>query len=366
LREQRETFDLIERYLQGSLDQEEHARVEDRIKRDPAFAEEVELSAQVNSVVLGAAMDSLRERMTNDIASLDSKNKFKWGTAGMVVVLGIVSSAYLYVRDDQTETNNLKTNSQISSSVDNTGKSNHEIKRNSSAEPETIKPDSRMRAEAWKDTNLRVSEFLKQDPEEVLKEEEQKVKSTVKEPGHEHQINVIEKPKADKFKISFNPMVFPSCKGEATGRIEIGKEAIEGGTFPYVFTIDHLGIENSNGLFSGLKEGKHVISIQDKSGCSATQEVNLPGKPCILHKSFSINPDNGEIWKVPVSEGESGKFTIINKGGLVIFKGNFGNGELNEWNGSDLNGTTVNSGLYVCLLEYSSGEKETVQITIIR
>jgi hypothetical protein len=69
---------------------------------------------------------------------------------------------------------------------------------------------------------------------------------------------------------------------------------------------------------------------------------------------------------VPYSEGESGKFTILNKAGIVIFKGTFGNGELSEWNGTDMNGITVNAGLYVCLLEYPASKTENLQITIIR
>jgi hypothetical protein len=377
LREERETFDLIERYLQGNLNGEELAQVENRIKHDPSFAGEVQISAQVNSVVVGAAMDQLREKMTNDISTLDKKNKFKWWTGSFVVFLALTSSVYLYLKKDQPSERILRPESGKSSVISSGAISNDEkqkdilrpsgeIKKNNNG-AKVEQPEEKK--ESILNTNENSLAIPERDIEKDIKNHDPVEQSNVsnrniEDKKHSNENNMT--PGQEKCKLSFRPVVHATCRGEATGSIEIDPESIEGGKAPYTFMIDHTGIESGSGYFRSLAEGPHFIIVKDKLGCSASQDVNIPDKHCQVKKSFAINPDNGEIWKVPYAEGESGKFTIINKAGIVIFKGTFGNGELSEWNGTDMNGITVNAGLYVCLLEYPASKTENLQITIIR
>jgi hypothetical protein len=373
LREENETFDQIEKYLQGTLSKEEHAMVEDRINMDSSFAEEVKLSSQVNNVVMGAAMDKLRERMTKDIADFDlhKNNKYKWWTGSSIVLLALISSLYVYVKKEDASAiipgKDPKQGSIVSSNTANELKKNETIV-SSKLKTENNLPVEKNQQEEKQESTVSPIENpplqTDKDTEEHTIQEDKQVNNLKNEPPQKADPTV--KTNTEKCHLSFKPVVHPTCRGEATGSIEIDPESIEGGKAPYIFVMDHTGIESGSGYFRALAEGIHLITVKDKSGCTASQEVNLPERNCQTKKSFAINPDLGETFKVPYHEGESGKFTILNKGGIVIFRGNFGSSELNEWNGTDSNGATAAIGIYVCLIEYTNGKSENIQITVIR
>jgi hypothetical protein len=360
LREQRETFDLIERYLQGGLSEEEHSLVDDKIMNDPSFAAEVRLSEQVNNVVAGANLDRLREKMTNDLAKLDRGNKTKWWTGGALALLITSGVAYVNLKGDNTsEITNLKNNNKEQTYKESVSTQQEvPVVSSQSKKYSPSSPDDQKEVQADTFKNTAISDLpIKQEAQQNTPVNENISKDPVqnKEDSKVHSMNC---------KISFHAIAHATCKGELKGKVDVDMESIAGGTSPYVFSMNHT--ESSSGIFSDLGEGKHTITIRDKSGCSASKEVMVTGKNCSEKKSFSINPDYGESWKIQFAEGESGHFSIYNKSGIVIFKGSFGSGESNEWNGMKTSGETAETGLYACILEYSTGKKETIQITVIR
>jgi hypothetical protein len=359
LREQRETFDLIERYLQGGLSEEERALVDDRIMNDPSFAAEVHLSEQVNHVVAGAMQDMLREKMTNDLAQLDRGNKTKWWTGGAIALLIVSGAAYMNLKDDNTsETANLKNNNQEQTYKESVSTQQAGPVASFQAKKYSPSPDNQKVVQADTFKNIVIADqAIKEENQQNTPVTENTSKDPVpnKEESKDHTVNC---------KISFHAIAHATCKGELKGKIDVDMESITGGSAPYAFSMNQT--ESSSGVFSDLGEGKHTVIIRDKAGCTASREVMVTGKNCTEKKSVSINPDYGDSWKIQFAEGESGHFSIFNKSGFVIFKGSFGSGELNEWNGTKTSGETAETGLYVCILEYSNGKKETVQITVVR
>ncbi|MFL5729660.1 MAG: hypothetical protein ACJ75J_09275 [Cytophagaceae bacterium] len=367
MKEERERFDLIERYLQDSLSGEEKALAEDKIKNDASFAEEVETARLVNSVVIGAGMDQLRDRMSEDIAKLDLKNKnrFKGWAGGTILFLGLCTAAYFYLgKQDKSDTISLQQNTNS-----NTVRANPEINV-PSQDPskksfQKISSDQGNTIIAQQDSVLthtpdqfKITDEISKDPDSSFS------KSVQPQAGITVQNNQQQQNTACN--LSFRPVANATCQGESKGSIQIGQSSIQGAHGSCVFMMATTGEESNSGNFYELPEGMYTIIMKDQAGCSVKREVIIASKNCTVKKSFSLNPDAGEIVKIPFSDGESGRFTIYNHSGIVIFKGRFGSGESGEWTGTDMNGGIADIGMYTCIQEFTGGKTSTIQITVIR
>jgi hypothetical protein len=373
LKDSQEIFELIERYLTGDLSQAEKLEVEKRIHTDSAFAQEVESARFVNQVVMGAEMDKLREKMTRDLARLGTgnNNSGNWLAGGISLL--IVISGGLFIYNSSGDDNSIPQEKIVMTEVVTADKnvadgSGSDIVSIGSQAVGTEAEKNIIRAEVKTEiqNNLSVpaiSEEAHYEPEIMESENSDSEYSSINlKPAPEHQQKHIEK----TCYIDFIASVTPSCRGEKNGEIEIDRNSIKGSSGVVSFSLRNSDDQSEDGRFSGLGEGKYVVIIKDKNGCAATKDVQVGSKNCSVKKVWSFNPDYGEHWKIEYQEGEVGKFTIMNKAGITIFKGLFGNNAEDQWNGTDQDGNSAEAGLYIAVLEYQNGKTETVQITVVR
>ncbi|MEA3494956.1 MAG: hypothetical protein U9R42_02860 [Bacteroidota bacterium] len=70
-----ENIELIERYMDGNLSEEEKLIVESKIANNPAFADEVELRKEINEAILEADVDDFKEKLEIVFQDQQEQNK---------------------------------------------------------------------------------------------------------------------------------------------------------------------------------------------------------------------------------------------------------------------------------------------------
>ncbi len=365
MRPELETYHLIDRYLRGELQGEELLSFESEMKSNSEIREEVDFQQLVNQVVKGTSSDRLRERMSIDIKKLDQKKaNLKYGLIGATLVLLIGTASLFYLKKNKVETkiSNLSTVNQLvvkdNASIDLVEK----IKPKVNASTTELKANvntSEKRVLVQKNTNQ----------QQVLAIQEVVADAVVKKQMLE-KVAVIEKvaipvkpaiidPCAGVTITAF-PIIQPTCAGDARGKVLYTEAEITGGSSPYSIK---LGKSGSKEAFYNLEAGKHDFKIVDAKGCSQELSIIVPEKNCKENK-FTFNPDNGEMRKVPAEKSSDFTLFIHNRRGEPIFKKQLSAGF--EWDGTDSNGALLESGMYLYVIEYSDGNKENGQITIIR
>jgi hypothetical protein len=363
LNEEESTFDLIEKYHQGLLTEEERDLVEKRIQTDASFAEYLNINGLTNDVVHAAGLDILRERMTKDLALLEKKRirrNWKIGAGIMAALLALLSIIYLIKYPSKKTSHPIPINPQEQISGDNMGNKRKIVsgtndKNTNTGNSESKEPERTVKIDTMNIKNNSTSFTVlpgKRDSVYTAKESTVEIHNTEK--------NIKE------CSLSFEVIIQASCKGETSGAIAIDQQSLSGGTRPYHFQISDSRQESSSGIFPDLGKGQYKITMYDSKTCRYSKEIVVPDKNCTSKKSFSFNPDYGESWKVPSMEGESGSFTIYNRAGITIFKGNFTGHQSAEWFGTNTEGIIADVGLYVSIIEYSGGKTETIEISIVR
>lgn len=366
MREELETYHLIDRYLNQELRGEELLSFKRKLKEESSFAEEVQHQQLVNEVVRGSHFDSLRAQMQKDISSLDAgTSKAKWWIGGLLGLTLVAGLSYLYytpeVKDKITTVVSKNHQPEAAETVVAEEKKSPLVKEKKKDQPsykelpqDALSKEENASAEIPTETNT---------PSEESKD--QNVTETIN-PFYNVPSEKSFRANCDEVKIMASPIVQGSCKGEPNGSIIIYPDKIKGGIAPYKIAVDENSILQSKEIFSGLEAGAHLILIKDKSGCISTQEVIVPEKDCPKMNTYAIQPEIGETWKIPVSDFESGTLSIFSASGSMIYKSTFGNQGIQEWNGTDRSGSLLPSGTYIYILEFTSGKKENGQININR
>lgn len=360
MNEEQRIFDLIEKYHQGILSKDEKTFVEKRMQTDAAFAEYLSLHGFTNQLVEAAGFDMLREKMTQDLIAIDKKNtRLKWGTGILATLL--VLSSLVYVTNYFRKKN-------IPNRIEHKQDSPVKTQEGKDTTTSTTKVVEKIQVQKkghvlpeLSTDSVKAIPYFSPTQKDLLSNTKQEIAGEEKKTDTKKEALVKENKQCN---LSFHLIVQASCKGEQSGTISVEKGTAMGGIKPYYF-LTSVGERSSSGNFSNLGKGNYTITMFDSEGCSASQDILLSERNCFSRKAYSFNPDYGEKWNADQESG-SGNFTIYNRGGIVIFKGHFAENNPAEWYGTNTQGTTMEAGLYVCVLEYSEGKTETIEISVIR
>lgn len=353
----------IDQYLNGELSDDALIKFEKALAEDPALRDEVANQQLLNEVVLGAELDVLRERIKKDINNLDQKNTTKkWLLGGSLLLL--ISAAVgigLSINNKSEKTPSVKNSTEKPVFTYSDTSPNTELpiseKKNPNNKEVGIAPNSSKSLERLSDTI----------------QEEQKTETTLTETSTIILDTLVSNPplapKLDPcngVNINFTVSSTSSCSTGATGEIKVAENSLNGGTAPYSYEFNGNGNFSSISNYTNLRPGNYTVKVKDQSGCVKEKSVLVSEKDCYKKQSFSFSPEFGETLKIPVSSEEAGTLSIYNRAGLLIFKTKTGQGEIAEWNGTDMTGNLAVAGLYVYIVEYSNGQKENGQITVLR
>lgn len=368
MRPELETYQLIDKFLNGELAGDELVSFEQKLQSDASFAEEVSFQKLTNEVVVGASFDSLRTQMTKDISTLDSStNNQKWGLASIafaVVSIGLVAlysskesdstvaskttAPSVVVQKDRQESNSVLSNKTEEKNIQPNTPS---IKNNNATgtNPETVTPQET----SIKPDVIQNTEHIQPTENSTIPKGIQNTteKTVVADPCLQTSITA---------KIISNP----SCSDAANGSVKIPLNEIKGGIKPYVISFNQSKASGTKELYSYLKADTYTISISDGNGCTKEYTVEVEEKNC-RKKSFIFAPDKGESWTIDGINNDPYVLTILNMAGRQIFKTNTMQGTF-EWQGVSQQGEYMDAGLYIYIIEYTNGSKENGQVTIVR
>ena len=366
MRPELETYHLIDSYLNGKLEGEALRKFQQQLLTEPAFAEEVSFQQLTNEVVIGASYDDLRSKMTNDIEKIDASNKTKtWSLYTVAAFILITGAAgiyfYTHKTSDTKQTNAKELNSTSQSSVSNNtrGVSSIQDSKTTVSRKETqIASITKESVVAEIDTQTTVAPVLQTQEVTPAKKATPDINTTQlveKTPSINPCLNT---------QIAADISTKSTCTNENTGSILIPSAHIHGGMNPYTLSLDHAASKPIKESYSYLSAGTHAILITDKNGCSKEFHVSIEEKNC-RKTSYVFAPEKGETWKISGNDNTDFTITILNIAGTHVYKSQIMQGEF-EWQGIGQHGEYVSAGLYIYVIEYTTGQKENGQVTIVR
>jgi hypothetical protein len=368
LRPELETYQLIDHFLNGELKGDVLLAFEKRMLEDASFAEEVSLQKMTNAVVIGASYDSLRTQMTNDVNKIDgSNNTKKWlgGALGGIILSTIIIASYSNDKDASVniiENEVTNTPSVIATTTDTQFiPSKQPITNITPSNENTPAQSSRL-------NNLDLTDQVIIDTPKITSHPQQQIAvtpitSTANTPVQQVTPQIVIDPCKD-IKIHTTISTQPSCENSNTGSIHIPSESIIGGTKPYKTTLNKTDAPKLKEVYNYLHAGDYTVYITDKNGCATTITATVEAQRCVK-KTYVFSPDKGETWKIEGVANQEYTLTILNIAGNQVYKTPHMHGEF-EWNGFNQNGSLLDAGLYIYVLEYTNGTKENGQVTIIR
>lgn len=149
----------------------------------------------------------------------------------------------------------------------------------------------------------------------------------------------------------------PSCLGEENGSINVSslKSPVRW------LAVDDTNLQTNEAQLYNMAEGNYSLVARLQNGCLLQKEVSVGSKWC-LKDHFEINYTYGQNLKFDVKE--SGKMTVINKGGDNVFSAEIYENDYFQWDGRGDQNEKLPSGSYVYLIQTEKGTlfKGTISI----
>lgn len=369
MRPELETYQQIDQYLNGLLSGEELHAFEQKCATDASFAEEVDLFRITNQVVLGANFDDVRQQMTKDISSIDSKNKLtkKWllglaiGVVGVSIigtVLTVKNESPVSVENSLTKDSSVSTTNPVKNTSQDTSieQTTVGLEKSSPSKNKSVPIDSQQTSSSISVAEPKESNIVQS--KSTL--EVQKV--AVVEPNESKEKSVLENP-CKEISLSATITSKPSCTNNQTGSIHIPITSIHGGKQPYSIQFES-NKPSQKETYNYLATGSYTLLIRDANNCFNTFTQEVVEVNC-RKTSYVFAPDKGQTWTLDALNDQEFSIRLLNVSGKEVYKSEHIQNTF-EWNGLSQQGAYLDAGLYIYILETVSGEKENGQVTIVR
>ena len=238
------TFELIDRYLNGELSEGEKSDFEVRLKTDREFAGHFEIQNISYQIVVGQNLLDLKARMQKDLSGgkyTGNSNRWKYfgGGAGLFLIAVLL---YFFFKSDEQVKPEPKNIPVLIDTV--------------ASAPENNEIDTA----AWNNIP------------EIKPEEIQDKNTTV-----EHHKDICK----DTL-ISFSCQARAACADQSNGAIEVDLNTIKLGKAPFEFSINPNGEFVSEPFIGDLKQGKYSLYVRDAKGCvrRLNVKVEVPSIDC--------------------------------------------------------------------------------------
>ena len=376
-------YEWIDRYLTGQLVGEELSAFTEKLASDATFYLLVENQKAANTIILGNRLAQIKQQMDADFRSKDTKrNLTKWGISGLLGISVVICT--LVYRSDIPEsepTAPQQINDPKFASVNRSSKHTEHP-----AEEKTLSsnihtgiyrpaettdsgnkkslPD--LNPNAGFDTNT--TSYIQKTGSTNFNEavaEEQKINTnqfTDTHPG---------KPKTELCQgvtIEAVLTIDAACANKYDGEIQIAEHTVKGGLAPYTYTLINKTndtVRQQSPSFVSLHAGQYTLFFEDANRCLSAYK-----KPLYVHEKSctapaqSFSPRAGERFEYPVSGDSDADITIYNRGGQAIYKTHLQRGASDFWEGTNQNGQLLSAGVYIYIIEYVSGIKETGEVVL--
>ncbi len=379
-----ERYEEIDRYLNHEMSESELRQFENELKADQSLAEMVETQAAANAIIFESKLLDIKNTVKKDLDKIEAdaaKPKLKKWWVGGAVLLGLVSVALLLKNEAEekeiptkkvikeeilvTENRVLDTIQDIVISKEKVITTEDKVQVEKTNTTNT-QPKGEELPQNKRETAIKEVDTPKQETSKIEKPQTVSEKETKSEPKDDkpQTTTPLVEPCA-KIVIKARPTTAPACEDEQNGEIQLKYETLSGGKSPYSYSLDGAKprqVPQSGVKYTNLSAGDYTFTIIDANSCAITIALEVTTKECMNEQQFSFNPSR-EPLRVTLQSDEIGVVQIRSKSGLNILQqevqGNF------EWDGRDIDGNDVASGIYHYTVQYSNGKKEQGFITVI-
>lgn len=110
----------------------------------------------------------------------------------------------------------------------------------------------------------------------------------------------------------------------------------------------------------------HNLPFSEENVKEGKVKINETHKDLQIKKGseYSFRPEYGEVAQLPVESGKDAEIKIFSRSGNLVYSEKLIGVENYTWDGRSIQGGISPAGLYIYMLEYTNGEKESGQIVI--
>lgn len=395
-----EQYDLIERYLNGTLTKAEAEKTEELLASDPGFRKELEQHKQLNKFVEKGVEAGLRHKIAHihqqalqdpGLRGPGFRQGWYYVVAGAIVISSIV---YILIKnppgkdDSPPKEMSRETVFTQNDKADDIRINEEQVK--SHPKSDRIKPETKGRVPITSSSDHEAEEQDLSKPELTQQED---ISVPEEKTGFTDSLSAYNEPIAEKMdksdkdlaeesdtkekiprepegvdcsEINITAMVSieNSCKEKPTGKIKIDPTSIEGGEKPYELGLTSAKWYDGNLEAGGLYWGNYRVFIRDRHDCvSELGTYYIESIDC--EPEYKFAPDEFEVWEIPSRE-KNGIIRIMNKTGQLVFDRRFDSFDHPVWDGLSNDQKQLPMGVYRYHLIFDDGNEETGYVTIIR
>jgi hypothetical protein len=374
-------YEWIDRYLNGELKGNELSDFTNKLTSDGDFSALVQNQKAANDIILGNRLSAVKQMMDENFKSTDTKNNTatKWGLGGLLGV-SVLISGILYFSDNTvipissfsstTVSNNIVETQKQSSNIlaSKPDEKLHEevfhplyekINKPSSADRTLLLDVQKSSDNATNTTTERINQSIHPTSVDTIQIKNQVLTTPINIQKHDLCLGVV---------IEAILTVDAACTNKTDGEIHIIENSIKGGQSPYTYILinkSHDTMRQKTTDFVSLSAGQHTLFFKDANNCFSTYKKPLyvNEKSC-KQEAQSFSPSAGEHFNYPESDNSDAQITIYNRGGQTVYKTNLSKGISQFWDGTNRNGQLLPTGMYIYIIEYFSGNRETGEVVI--
>jgi hypothetical protein len=298
-------IELIERYLDGLLSEQESILVTHRIQQDAHFSELVTQHRLAQELIIDRGLLELKQKIQQGNYGNDGGNNFVLWSLGTLLLLGIGAGGYLFLNSKEVSTSiKVAVQENPVAPVQKTQEAREPI-----ATAVTTPPPSKNTVAS---PTPPVQSSIAKEPQriEVLTTTEAPSKTTPQQ-----QPNI--------------PSPLPV------------KEALV------------------------IKEAASNTEITNMGVTSEQEPVNVPQQE-EDDQEYRFNPTIGQVWSFPLEAEANAQILILSKNGEAIYKTQITQGQPSDWNGLSNSGSEVPMGSYPFVISYDQGKVVQGYVTVQR
>lgn len=362
------TYDLIDQYLQGELD-DNHPFVQ-QVKDDEELALEVEVRKLIPDAVVDYRLMKVEKLVANKRAEFLSQDSVNWKKLFWALPLVLIGTVAYFTlsepKQDAVVSNEKESVKELVLIPQNAPEEHFGTVQKEITLIEPTQIEKAKEVSVSKDEVKNGPAIIPEAHAPVLFEDTKQ--ATV---GKTEEIGKVVA-KQETATLPLNPCLSVRmkayveegrpCKGAEDGYLNL--KDVRGGKAPYQFAINKQRFQ-VDGKFAGLKSGEYDVLIKDANDCQTVvyEKYELKSKNCNQAVEHVFNP-NVSTWDVPNNLEKAGELDIFDKTGQRIFFRPFDKSEKITWGGTANSGELLLPGVYIYSINYSDGVVEQGRITI--
>ncbi len=371
-------YEWIDGYLNGELNDEALSAFMHKLESDKEFSALLQNQKAANDIILGNRLMQVKQMMDADFKAADNKHKTgRWRLGGLLGTAAIVGSL-LYLSNKTALTKSfVDTNTGTQQSIPHTAPS--DLHKEAPVHKQQQYKNKSAQTQAVTDTattnlllpgthsGVEISAFYE------IKKPNNLHQTTIDSVLIKNQLPGIYKTteKTDLCKdvvIEGILRVDAACLHKNDGEITIIEGSVKGGQSPYTFGLVNQAtdtLRQKTRSFTYLAAGQYNLFFEDANNCICAYKkpLNINEKSCNT-PTQSFSPHAGEYFTYPVSGEQDANITLYNRAGQLVYKARLSKGESGSWDGTNQNGQLLSTGVYIYIIEYLSGTKETGEVVI--